>query len=112
MTLFRGFLAVLLVVIVGYTMVTVSREGLGLFPLFFGEMVTFGWQGQFNLDFFTFLLLSGLWTAWRGGFTGPSIALGVVAVIFGMSFLAAYLLYLSYRTEGDMARLLLGVHAR
>jgi hypothetical protein len=48
------------------------------------------WSGQFNLDFMTFLGLSGIWVAWRHQFTGGAIALGVVAFFGGMMFLAPY----------------------
>ncbi|MEQ9448599.1 MAG: hypothetical protein RLN70_06775, partial [Rhodospirillaceae bacterium] len=69
------------------------------------------WQGQFNTDFMMYLMLSGLWTAWRSGFTAGAVALGAVAAVLGILFLAPYLLYLSYRTKGDLRRLLLGIHA-
>jgi FtsH-binding integral membrane protein len=111
MILFRVFLATLFVIIAVYTSITIATDGLGLVPLFFGEMLTFGWQGQFNLDFLTFLLLTGLWVAWRGGFTGASIGLGLVASVLGMVFLSAYLLVLSYRERGEMQRIMMGVHA-
>lgn len=69
------------------------------------------WRGQFNFDFMTFLLLSGLWVSWRNGFTVPALMLGAVAVFFGMMFLSAYLLYLSFNTNGDIRQLLMGVNA-
>ncbi|MEO0367927.1 MAG: hypothetical protein AAF197_03970 [Pseudomonadota bacterium] len=111
MTIFRLFLCIILAGISIYTGITIGEYGTNLVPLFFGEMTTFSWQGQFNFDFMTFLLLSGLWTAWRNGFTVGAIGLGVFATVFGMMFLAAYLLYLSFQTDGDIRRMLLGVHA-
>lgn len=88
---------------------TVARHGPNLLPAFFGEIMVFSWQGQFNLDFLTLLLLSGLWTAWRNGFTAGGNALGVVAVVGGMVFLAGYLLILDRKHDGDIRRILLGV---
>lgn len=108
MTAFRLFLLLCLVVIIGYTSVTISREGWDLLPVFFGDMAAMGWSGQFNLDFFTFLLLSGLWVSWRHHFSPAGLALGVLAVFGGMLFLSIYLLVHSYRAGGDMAALLLG----
>ena len=108
MTAFRIFLLTCLIILVGYTSVTISREGWNLLPVFFGDMAAMGWPGQFNLDFFTFLLLAGLWVAWRHHFTAAGIVLGLIAVFGGMGFLSIYLLFHSYRTGGDMAALLLG----
>ncbi|MEL7466785.1 MAG: hypothetical protein AAFN79_22110 [Pseudomonadota bacterium] len=68
------------------------------------------WQGQFNLDFMTFLMLSALWTAWRNGFSGGGFGLGALAFFFGMPFLCIYLLVLLSRENGDMRRVLLGVN--
>lgn len=108
MVLFRLFLATCLVVIVGYTLVTISNHGLGLLPVFFGDMAKMGWPGQFNLDFFTLLLLSGLWVAWRHHFSPVGLGLGVIAVFGGMPFLSAYLLIVSFTTRGDLKSMLLG----
>ena len=38
------------------------------------------WAGQFNMDFTCFLLLSGLWLAWRHAFSPSGIVLGVVGL--------------------------------
>ena len=105
---FRLFLLACLVAIVGYTSVTIANHGWNLLPIFFGDMAAMGWPGQFNLDFFCFLLLSGLWVAWRGGFKPAALALGVVAVFGGMLFLSIYLLILLSRSGGDIRRVLLG----
>ncbi len=111
MNLFRTILIIMLFAIVIYTSITISMHGLNLLPHFFGAISKMNWQGQFNFDFMMFLILSGLWTAWRNGFSGSALALGSLAVFFGILFLSAYLLYLSYRTERSMKQILLGVHA-
>lgn len=103
-----AFWAVLLI----YTGIVISNHGMGLFPIFFGDIAAMTWPGQFNLDFMGFLLLSGLWTAWRNGFSGLGLALGVVAIFGGIGFLAPYLLYLTFQTNGDVRSLLMGVNAR
>src|SRR3546814_16446526 len=66
---FRTLLVILWLALAAYTAVVISRHGLGLLPIFFGDMAKLGWPGQFNLDFLSFLILSALWTAWRNGFT-------------------------------------------
>lgn len=108
MMLFRLFLAACLLVIIGYTAVTIANHGINLFPAFFGDIAAMGWPGQFNLDFMTFLLLAALWVAWRHHFSTAGIALGLLASLGGMLFLSIYLLIHSYRTKGDVRALLLG----
>ncbi len=66
------------------------------------------WPGQFNLDFMGFLILSGLWVAWRNNFSAMGLGLGVVAFFGGIMFLTPYLFYLSFETKGDMKKILLG----
>lgn len=108
MTMFRLFLAACLIAIISYTAVTIANHGWGLIPIFFGDMATMAWPGQFNLDFSTFLLLSGLWVSWRHQFSPAGLALGAVAVFGGMLFLSAYLLIHSFKTGGRIEPLLLG----
>ena len=108
MIAFRGFLIAMFVVIVGYTLVVASNHGMNLLPVFFGDMAAMQWPGQFNLDFMCMLTLSGLWVAWRHGFGGAGLALGLVALFGGALFLSAYLLVESYRCGGDVEKLLLG----
>jgi hypothetical protein len=106
--LFRLFLIVCLIGIIAYTSVTIANHGMNLLPIFFGDMAEMGWPGQFNLDFFTFLLLSGIWVAWRNNFTPAALALALVAVLGGMLFLSTYLLFLIAKTNGDIRAIMLG----
>lgn len=108
MTGFRILLLVMLLGVVGYTVVVVANHGLGLLPVFFGDMVAMGWPGQFNLDFFGFLILSGLWLAWRHHFSPAGLALGVLGIFGGIPLLATYLLIASFQVDGDVKALLLG----
>jgi len=109
MWLFRVFLFVIIFVVGAYTVPVVMDYGLlALLPDFFGEMSHFNWQGQFNLDFFMFLLLSGFWIAWRNRFSLHGILLGVGGVLLGAPYLAMYLLYLSFHVEDDVPAMLFG----
>ncbi len=108
MALFRLFLAGCLLVITGYTAVTIANHGMNLVPVFFNDMAAMAWPGQFNLDFSCFLLLSGLWVAWRNGFNALGLLLAPVAMFGGMMFLSVYLLILSFTTGGDIRKILLG----
>ena len=71
-------------------------------------MAAVTWPGQFNVDFMLLLALSGLWAAWRGGFTAKSVAWGLVLTVGGALVLLPYLLLLTYQTQGDVAQMLLG----
>lgn len=108
MNLFRLFLCVLLVSLLIYTFITISNHGWNLLPVFFGDMKAMTWPGQFNFDFFGFLLLSGLWVSWRNNFSLTGVALGLTGVFGGILFLSAYLLYLSFQTKGDIKQMMLG----
>ena len=108
MTAFRAFLIAILVCIAVYTASVIANHGLGLLPVFFGDIAKMGWPGQFNLDFMCMLSLSGLWTAWRNEFSGAGLALALLAFILGAPFLSAYLLVLLAQTKGDLRVVLLG----
>jgi hypothetical protein len=89
----------------------IGRDGLGLSPVFFGDIAAGHWPGQFNADFMTMLALSALWTGWRNGWSPRGWVLAVLAFLFGGAFLMAYLLILLHREKGDLRRVLLGVRA-
>lgn len=108
MTAFRVLWASVIVVVGVYTAFVVAEHGLGLLPVFFGDMAQMAWPGQFNLDFFCFLLFSGSWLAWRHHFSPAGLALGLGGVFLGAPYLSVYLLVQSVRVEGDVAALLLG----
>ena len=105
---FRILLGIIFLVIFVYTVPVVLNDPTGLFPTFFGDMAQVAWPGQFNLDFLGFLVLSALWTMWRNEYSGTGIGLGVVAFFFGAPFLTAYLLFLSFKHDGDIKVMLLG----
>lgn len=108
MTAFRIFLITFLIVLLVYTLIVAASHGTDLFSVFFGDMRAMNWPGQFNLDFMGFLMLSGLWVVWRNDFTPMSFVLGFLAFIGGMTFLPVYLLFLSFKTNGNIAQMLLG----
>lgn len=108
MTSLRAFLGLAFLAIAGYTTLVVIRHGAGLFPVFFGDLASLTWPGQFNLDFMCLLALSGTWVAYRHRFRAPGILLGVCAFVGGVLFLSVYLLIESFRVKGDAISLLLG----
>lgn len=79
-----------------------------LFPAFFGAIAGGGWQGQFNLDFLFMLTLSGLYIGWRHRGSPGGLGLAVVAFLGGAMFLSVYLFVQSFRSDGDVRKLLVG----
>ncbi|KZZ11089.1 hypothetical protein A3765_06220 [Oleiphilus sp. HI0130] len=108
MTAFRLLLATIFIVIAAYTAIVVSNHGLGLLPVFFGDIAKVAWPGQFNLDFMCFLALSALWLAWRHHFKPVGLILGLAGFLGGAFFLSAYLLIMSFKVKGDINLLLVG----
>lgn len=108
MAMFRIYLVIVLAGLTGYTLAVGTDHGWNLLPIFFSNIAELNWSGQFNVDFMTFLGLSGIWIAWRHQFTARAMALGIVAVFGGMMFLAPYLLWASVKAGGDAVTLLLG----
>jgi len=108
MTIFRIFLAVMLAVLAVYTAVVAAHHGLGLLPVFFGDMAKMDWPGQFDLDFMFMLALSASWVAWRNRFSAAGLGLALLAFFLGSAFLTVYLLVVSVRAKGDMREVLLG----
>ncbi len=108
MRAFQFLLGFFSIGICAYTLAAGNEYGWDLFTPFFGELTAFTWSGQFNFDFSTYLMLSGIWIAWRHQFSLSGILMAIVAAIFGILFFAPYLLVESIRTKGDMKELLLG----
>jgi hypothetical protein len=108
MRAFRILLVGFIITIISYTSVVISNHGWNLLPVFFGDMAAMTWPGQFNLDFLCFLILSGLWLAWRHRFSPVGLVLGLVGLFGGIMFLAPYLLIASFRADGDMKILFFG----
>ncbi len=105
---FRGLLVAMFGVLLVYTAIVIADHGWNLLSIFFGDMATMTWPGQFNLDFMFMLMLSGLWVAWRHRFSAAGLALAVVAVFGGAAFLSVYLFVVSLRANGDVREVLLG----
>lgn len=108
MHVFRIFLAIIFLTIIGYTAVVINTHGLGLLPVFFGDIAKLAWPGQFNLDFMCFLALSAVWVSWRHQFSLVGLLLGLIAFFGGALFLSIYLFIQSYRVNGNINELLLG----
>ncbi len=112
MTAFRLLLAAMIAALTLLTVTAIAQDGMNLITPFLAPIFAGTWQGQFNADFACYLILSGVWMAWRGGFSRGSVALGLLAPPLGILFFAPYLLWLLHQSGGDPRRVLLGVQDR
>ena len=108
LTLLKSLLIVQTVALIVYSLIAANKEGWSLFNIFTENVASLNWNGQFNLDFSSYLLLSGLWIMWRNKFTISSMIIGVIAMIAGIVVFAPYLLYLLIIEKGDLKKLLVG----
>jgi hypothetical protein len=67
------------------------------------------WRAQFNTDFSIHLLLFAIWVFWREKSKIVGLVAALLCVLGGM-FTLLYLLLAAYRAQGDVKKLLLGVH--
>jgi len=79
-----------------------------LFQIIANNITALNWNGQFNLDFSCYLLLSGIWILWRNKFSGSSFIIAIIAMIIGIMAYAPYLLYLIIKENCDLKKVLLG----
>ncbi|WP_020599242.1 hypothetical protein [Spirosoma panaciterrae] len=104
----KGLLIAQTVLLLIYTVLTLKDHGSDILGLFLSDIQAVNWNGQFNLDFSCYLLLSGLWIMWRNKFATPSLVLALVAAIIGIMLFAPYLLYLIVTEKGNLKNVLLG----
>ena len=81
MIFLRIVLTLIFVVITAYTGVVITNHGMGLLPIFFGDMAKLTWPGQFNRFFFCRRRRSGRWAAYRHGFGGLGFFPGAGAAL-------------------------------
>ncbi|GAB3973567.1 hypothetical protein GCM10028806_27680 [Spirosoma terrae] len=105
----KGLLIVQTVLVLVYTGLAFKNDGTDLLGVFLYNIQSVNWNGQFNLDFSCYLVLSGLWIVWRDKFSTSSIIVGLVASIIGIIVFAPYLLYLIIKEKGNLKKVLLGV---
>lgn len=96
------------IIVLVYTVIAFKNEGANLFSIFLSNIQSLTWNGQFNLDFSAYLILSGLWIVWRNKYSLFSIFLGMIASILGIIVFAPYLLYLLWKENGNLKKLLIG----
>ncbi|NBL64080.1 hypothetical protein GV828_02565 [Flavobacterium sp. NST-5] len=106
---FLNILLASMAIIVGvYTIFTMQKKGASLFQIFISNITALSWNGQFNLDFSCYLMLSGIWIMWRNKFSTSSIIFAPFAMVIGIIVFAPYLLFLLYKENGDLKKLIVG----
>ena len=107
MRFFQIFLGLMLLVAVVYTGLTIAGHGWNFVSVISADLFQLNWTGQFYLDFICYLMLSGLWIAWRHQFSLKGMVLGLCAAVGGILFLAPYLIIVSAQ-EKSVKNILLG----
>ena len=108
MKVFRFFLVAVFTTVLVYTITVGNNHGWNLFPIFFDDIMSMNWAGQFNLDFSFFLLFTGLWVAWRNKFSTIGIGLGLFTLVGGIPFVSVYLFILSCKANVGIKEILIG----
>jgi hypothetical protein len=93
----RFLLFIQAAVLIFYTVIVVTNEGWDFITVAIKNTTAFSWSGQFGLDFTCYLMLSGLWVAWREKFTISSIILGLIVMFLGILIFAPTVLSISNR---------------
>jgi hypothetical protein len=108
MTMFRLLLVAVIAAVGIYTIRVIGEHGLDFVTPFFSDIGEMGWPGQFNVDFWSFLILGSLWLMWRHHFSSLGLLFGLVIFVGGAPFLCIYLLVVMAKDKPDSAELLLG----
>ena len=96
------------VAVLYYTIIAIQNDGINV-PLRAQEfLASMKWLGQFTLDFSAYLLLSAFWIMWRNKFSLAAIGIGLAASILGIILFAPYVLYLMYKENYDIKKVLIG----
>lgn len=107
-TFLKALLLTQTLAILAYTYLAFQNEGANLLQIFLQNIKSLNWNGQFNLDFLCYLMLSGLWIMWRNKFSAKSIGIGSLAMILGTVVFAPYILFLLFQEKGDIKKVLTG----
>jgi len=110
MTNFRVFLALSWVLIMGITLYAVSQLGYNWPAVFFTDLVGNEWRSQFNTDFLIHLFLLCAWIYWREESKVKGAVYGFLSIFLGGMFGFAYLLFHTFKANGNMKAILLGSH--
>lgn len=108
MKLLQGYLVIAWVLLAILTGLAIADSGLEGGRVFLTDFAS-PWRAQFNTDFTLYALPIAAWVLWReqSKLVGLLCALGTLA---GGVFTLLYVLVATFRSRGDVRRLLLGHH--
>lgn len=104
----RICLVVSTIIIFGVTFIAISGHGVIWPKTFLGDLVAGNWRSQFNTDLVIHLALIGWWVAWREDFGLKGYIFGIFCVIWGGMFTFPYVLYATFKAQGDFQEIFLG----
>ena len=112
MTGFRMLLVAFGAGLAVYTALVIGAHGWNFVPSYLADLSALTWPGQFDLDFTMLIALAAIWILWRNRCSWQSVVLAILLVPFVSMLRTAYLLYLSWRENGDVPRILVGDRIR
>ncbi|MEA5478587.1 hypothetical protein VB774_13240 [Pseudanabaena galeata UHCC 0370] len=108
MTLLRSFLSISTVIIFAVSIYVIFTFGFNWPAIYFGDLLKLDWRSQFNTDLFIYISLITIWVMWREGFTQKGFLFGFLNFVCGAMFACPYLLFATYKANGDLKSVLLG----
>lgn len=112
MNILRVFLALSTFAIYIITIIASVNNGMNWPAVAVGDLLKLDWRSQFDTDFLVHLLLLATWVIWREGANARGYVFGFLSIVMGGMFSFPYILYATFRAQGETKALLLGVHAR
>lgn len=106
--LFKSLLVIQVFILFIYTAICIIQKGGNLFEVYLNDILSYNWNGQFNLDFSFYLMLSAIWIVWRNKYSIKSVLLASIAMIVGFLVFAPYILYLLKKENGSIKHVLIG----
>jgi len=110
MTLLRAFLFAATLAIFAVSIYVLTVVGINWPAVYFGDLLKLDWRSQFNTDLLIHLCLFTIWVTWREGFTPKGFLFGFLSFFCGAMFGGPYVLIATYKANGDLKAMLLGVH--
>jgi hypothetical protein len=110
MTLLRTYLFTSTLFIFAASIYVAITAGINWPAVSFGDLLNLDWRSHINVDFLLHLCLFAIWVAWREGFTPNGFLFGFLCIVLGAMFGCPYLLMATYKANGDLKAMLLGVH--
>ena len=112
MNILRLFLIASTLIIFSITYYALTTQGVNWPAIYFGDVLSLNWRSQFNIDFLIHLFLLATWIVWREGITVKGYIFGFLSIFMGGMFGFPYMLYATFKANGNPKLVLLGVHAK